>query len=331
MARTNETKRFPGWGFFEVFRSRIFRVYRWITIKNAQQAVTREASNAGRIAWSHEVLDDPSLENILTPAGFLHAVHQTMRLAPIANSVLAPVCKSWTRINMFSSGRTKWNPSGNLDRPRVVNANLMASRVAVLLWIQSSCGVLSILENPVNSMLEKYFRIDEWIRKFDVVRLYIDLWDFGQDHHKKLWLYCKYKWIKDIKLFKMSRVGTKQNKMEISKNWDLPDGRHRFQGGKDLEATQAYPAGFGRAVQKLFEMHRPDLQAEIARLNDEAAKVDMSSAPLFGAATDKWEDAKLDEVFRILMWHAYLTSMCSPVSEWRKRKPAHELIFSSHP
>ena len=152
----------------------------------ARQAVTLSAAAAGRIAWSHEMLDDPIAEDILTATGFLHAVHATMRLARISNSVLAPVCKSWTRINMFSSGRRKNNPSGNLQSARVVTANLMISRVCVLLWIQSSRGCFTLLENPVGSLLEKYYRVDEWIGKFGIHRFMVDLWDFGNSHSKKL-------------------------------------------------------------------------------------------------------------------------------------------------
>ena len=39
------------------------------------------------------------------------------------------------------------------------------------------------------------------------------------------------------------------------RTWTAADGSTKVEGGKDLKASQAYPAGFGRAVAKLLKQN----------------------------------------------------------------------------
>ena len=185
-----------------------------------------------------------------------------------------------------------------------MTANLMISRVCVLLWIQSSRGCFTLLENPVGSLLEKYYRVDEWIVKFGIHRFMVDLWDFGNSHSKKLWLYSPYEWAKDILKFKKHRRKDKKEsskEYQLSHNYVNKNGKNTWKGGKDLETSQAYPKGFGHAIQETFKLHRADIDRHVANLEKTAEELDMSSMPQFAPVEDHWEDAKLSEVLELLM------------------------------
>jgi hypothetical protein len=80
----------------------------------------REVTKAGwrynRRAFAIEKKDDAMLSNILTTPGFIHTTHLTMGMKKISNSVLAPVCSSWGKINMATSCRRKSNPEGDVSK-----------------------------------------------------------------------------------------------------------------------------------------------------------------------------------------------------------------------
>ena len=67
--------------------------------------------------------------------------------------------------------------------------NTMASRLCIILWIQLAKGVLWIVENPVGSLIEKYFRFQQIIRAVDIYKETVWQSDFGASTRKPTWLW----------------------------------------------------------------------------------------------------------------------------------------------
>lgn len=101
--------------------------------------------------------------------------------------------------------------------------------------------------------------------------------------------------------------GRVQHDLDVVKRSVRADGSVSISGGRDLKSTQAYPPAFGRAVEALQASHRSEWERHALSLRgrgvaDKAAKAHISCllaasrAPL----ADAWEDAGLEEVFRLL-------------------------------
>ncbi len=105
------------------------------------KAVTLAARAAGRLAVSYERDDDPVLQDILTPAGFIFAVGLALKTEYGGIHVSAPVCSSWVFVNAATSGRSIAHPLGRAHLPYVAKANCMVARVCLLLYICLSRGV----------------------------------------------------------------------------------------------------------------------------------------------------------------------------------------------
>ena len=76
--------------------------------------------------------------------------------------MLAPVCSSYVWINRGTSRRCISRPLGNTRKTYIKVANVMVSRVALMLLLMFVQGILVILEQPKGSMLELHPRI-QWL------------------------------------------------------------------------------------------------------------------------------------------------------------------------
>ena len=70
-------------------------------------------------------------------------------------------------------------------------------------------------------------------------------------------------------------------------------GRVRVTGGKHLKQSQAYPAGFGKAVTQLYIDNAADIKARFNLLKKHVANMDQKALPKQLAT---WKDAKVEEV-----------------------------------
>jgi hypothetical protein len=264
--------------------------------------VTKAAWRHKRTAWAFEKNDDEITSNMMTTNGFIHAAHMTMRMKDIANGVLAPVCSSWTKLNKGTSCRSKDSPNGNTRLAYVREANCMVSRTMILVWMQSACKNFVVVEQPITSYMQYYGRFKEWMDAFDVTRAYVNLEWFGAPHDKKIYLYSPYKWITEIVDFTTHDPGWSKKlktQHEVSHNTVDKRGKKSYHGGKDLKQTQAYPRGFGEAIQKLFERHRPEVEAAVRKAEQALGSLDMSNV-IFKKVKDKWTDAELGSVWKEL-------------------------------
>ena len=97
-------------------------------------AVTKAFRSAGFRSYGYEIQDHIDDQcNWLSSVGFVHALCCAMQLEHCAFAMNAPVCSRWGWINRGTSGRTVCNPAGNAAAPSVANANVMVSRMVLML------------------------------------------------------------------------------------------------------------------------------------------------------------------------------------------------------
>ena len=135
-------------------------------------------------------------------------------------------------------------------------------------------------------------------------RTFIKMEDFGGESPKGTWLYSQFSWTSELTEFATGKkTQPRVQKKPVSLNWFNKQGKRKWCGGAGLKNSQAYPPGFGKAVQKTFQKHRADLEAHVADLEDRAFKAGHANAkvPVFERCTDQWSDAQLKPVFKLFM------------------------------
>ena len=132
------------------------------------------------MAAAYDIERDPKTMAILSPVGFVNAVHLATKIKhPLAMPLLAPEWSSWAPINMGASGRPTLNPLGNRKFKYVRSANIMVSRVVLLLWLFVALGVFAAVEQPVNSLMQRRPRMKHCIISNKIYRVRIHMGDFG--------------------------------------------------------------------------------------------------------------------------------------------------------
>lgn len=141
--------------------------------------VTKAFLKAGLAAVSYEIKDDPVMQDYCSNIGWLHALHLGLKTKRGACSLSAPVCSSWVKINVGTSGRSKTRPLGNAQYPSVATANRMMSRVVLLCCIFDALGIWWLVEQPMGSLMQWHPRW-QWLMSVRAVyRLSFRMRTFG--------------------------------------------------------------------------------------------------------------------------------------------------------
>ncbi len=83
--------------------------------------------------------------------GFVMAVALVLSVRVRGLIWFAPVCSSWGFINRSASMRSPLSIMGDTTLPHVRLGNLMASRVALLIWLARARGCTWVVEQPMSS------------------------------------------------------------------------------------------------------------------------------------------------------------------------------------
>ena len=270
------------------------------------KSVTRAFCRANLRALSYEKLDNPMLD-MTSATGFLAAVTLVLRLKFGAAALAAPVCSSWVWMSRGTTRRQWYAPMGDVLRSSSVReGNLMVSRLVVLIYIMSAMGVIWLVEQPANSLLQWHPRWQELLASIDVWRHHLFMGDFGGESAKPTWIYAPVPWVTDLERYRTKHTcGKVENNLQVTKVSTRADGSTAVAGGKDLKGTQAYPEAFGRAVCNLMSDHRAEREAVAVALRDNSF-ANKSAAQhvrslLAGAhqLRDPWVDASLGEVMAL--------------------------------
>lgn len=277
----------------------------WTEYFAGKKAVSRAMLMSGLVTLSFEKNDNNLTQDIMGVVGYIYAVHMALRVRPGGGTNTAPVCSTWTWVNRYTSKRSDWRPLGCKNVPSVVEANIMVSRQILLLWIYTARKIYWVLEQPLNSLMEKHPRFLELASRICITRTSINMGDFGATSKKPSWIYSSHPFITELKEY-AGTYGRKRPQTQIVKRYTDKNGKKCVQGGAALKASQHYPEGFGMAMRDVFLKHRKELEAaaEAHAASVEHIKVvekDMFVEGLRGK--DRWSDANLSKVFGHLQRH----------------------------
>ncbi|CAL1153433.1 unnamed protein product [Cladocopium goreaui] len=241
--------------------------------------------------------------DITTTEGFLRSIQLVLQVKEGGLITAGPPCGSFIFLNMFTSGRTKWSPLGN-KRGYVVEANVITTRLCLLLLLAFVRLVLIAVEQPLSTLMQE-FPYFKWLA--GIVKHFIpwlstsfSMAIFGHANMKPTvvfgdcpWSYRLYK-----KVTPAIRKRVKKSKKTVRKY--SKNGRTRVSGiASVLRKSQVYPIGFGRAVRDhhMKWMKSPGSVETIRRAlyrPEGGLNIDPSWKPM--KAPYRWRHARLSEL-----------------------------------
>lgn len=124
-------------------------------------AYTKAHQERGRAAAAYEIKYGGDAMDMNSATGYALAVALMTSVRPGGAALFAPVCSSWVFMNRGTSMRTFAAPLGAPGSAGVQEANLMVSRVVLLLAIAWVKGLFVIWEQPQNSLMEQHPRMQD--------------------------------------------------------------------------------------------------------------------------------------------------------------------------
>ena len=203
-------------------------------------------------------------------------------------------------INMATSGRTAARPLGYEDNERVAAANRMVSRVCLLALLAAAKGMLWLIEQPRGSMMQSHPRMQMLLRVGRVYRAHVCMRAFGASSQKPTWIYGNRDFIGELNHYTLPESRRSTRTVQMTRSWVDKDGKNCWEGGKDLKASQAYPAAFGKAVRAVWSSRRKMLQKEAEEMKKSAAVAGIEEA-MKKCIHDSWADADLQSVINYLL------------------------------
>ena len=97
--------------------------------------------------------DTSPLQDLATDNGFLDATRLVLGLKHKGLLWCGTPCSSWVFLSRGSTGRSRERPLGEEERECVRVANLLVSRVAILIYLAVSRGAVWVLEQPASSIM----------------------------------------------------------------------------------------------------------------------------------------------------------------------------------
>lgn len=248
------------------------------------QAVTRAWSRCGYKSCPYEILLDKSTMDILSPTGFCIALTMALRLKRNAFVLLATVCSTWVFLSRSSTGRSIWRPLGNGSKT-VEAANVMVSRMTLVLWLLQAKSIVWLYEQPTSSILWFHPRMTEFIRRQCAFRTHTYMGSFGAASPKGTVLWG-------------SRPETKflSRNLPTDREWSTDitkKSESGVSGGPGLKKSQAYTPEFGLATVEMWRQCCPCSSWDLTK--------DMiPDMWAHQSKKERWEDAKLTEVMQYL-------------------------------
>ncbi|CAK9095839.1 unnamed protein product [Durusdinium trenchii] len=204
-------------------------------------SITRAEWEARRAAVPMDVVLS-SDHDILSDVGYANMLHQVLRLRPGSGKFTAPVCSTWVFMSRGSTGRSSQRPLGKQEYKSVQDANIMVARVVILLLLCEARKIWWMLEQPVNSLLERHPLFEAFLRlpSVHVRRLTTAMCWFGGRTRKPTWVYSSHPEVSEINNYADHSL-IPENTAEMVVHYVDSSGKQRIKGGGDLKASQAYP------------------------------------------------------------------------------------------
>ncbi len=219
------------------------------------KSLTMSFVQMGHRFTTFEKEDSSITENIMDVNGFLWALNVVRCIRPGGVQHWAPPCSSWVWVNRSTSTRSKENPLGECPRGYVLEANVFVDRMVLLLLVGLALNIHFIVEQPASSLLWlhpawKHMQELEKLGWIPCHRQPIWMGMFGGPSPKATTLQSSCAWI-NCMATKLDRSRFQQPSKNVKSYVDA-QGKKRITGEKELKQSQAYPAGYGRVICKLW-------------------------------------------------------------------------------
>ncbi len=252
-------------------------------------------SSSDQLSSRYEVKKDGLLMDFMTDEGIFHAIALARRLKPVTGlQTFATVCSTWVWISRSSTRRSRQNVLGNQWIDNVAKANAMVSRMCLLICFLSARFISWILEQPASSLMVHHPRMRQ-IKEFSKVESGAGLSEFhevktsmgafGAATRKPSKLYSSEKWI--AKLERSIPAGFRPDPQLQTSTVDAFGG---VTGGRDLQATQAYPDRYGQELLRVWRRHK--------RTKPSHWPADDESEDSDEFEEDAWHDTNMDALVR---------------------------------
>ena len=251
-------------------------------------SIVRGVRQRGYRAVGYDVEFDNVGQDINSDKGYMTAVQWMRRLrGGLGGAHFATVCSTWVWISRASTRRSLSEPLGAHPRTcKVEQANVMVSRVALLLlWLQAQ-GNLWFLEQPASSLMCHHPRMAQVKNVCQSSWRHVHTWmgAFGARTPKSTRI-----WSASDAVYGLHRTLSAEQKFD-STGVATVSSSGAVSGGPDLKGTQEYPEGYGQAVAQAWAQarkHKLQLQGDADPESDDETAADPE---------DLWEDAKLDSL-----------------------------------
>ena len=185
--------------------------------------------------------------------GFCLAVKNILETKKRGFNWFGIVCSSWIWMNRGTSKRTALSPLGGTSKLYICQANLMTSRVILLIWLALSCHQCCVIEQPSSSLLSHHPRLQDLFMDYVIYEIRISLGHFGAPTKKPVVLWCTHEWLDKLKL--KGKVKCSEAYLPTVISYVDKKGEKKCCGGPGLKGTQTYPYAFGDSIAQLYKRH----------------------------------------------------------------------------
>ena len=228
-----------------------------------------------------DLINEPYLQNLMTPEGLLSAISLIMRLlTALGFNHSGTVCSSWVcRVGKSQTGLSKDTPLGWREQPCVEHANVMVARASLLQLLCVAKLVTLLVEQPSSSIMDHHPRFRQVTRLARWKEVRFSMLSYGAATLKPSKCWGTGPWLPQL--------------AELGRTWVPPEDRKALAtsnangsitGNKDLKDSQTYPRAFGQSIGLCYSHWRRAPNHVIQELATDEQPMDM------------WEDAELESL-----------------------------------
>ena len=285
----------PGWLFGLIFVLRRVPDYdtseclEGIEFYSGRRTIQRAFTRLGYgFARAFDKDYDPQSQDFTDCLGFVNALVLCLKLKAMGLSFWETVCSTWVFMSRASTHRTELRPMGEKKFKCVADANVMVSRMCLLIRLLAAKWCCFGLEQPSTSCMEATPRMKSLanlspeLQNGQFTRIQTYMGAFGKPCPKSTLIYGNSPWVLPLsKALPPDFVKT----VNMADTSFKADGTKQVTGrAKELKESQGYTDAFGTAVYDAYRKGRPAMN-------------DFQWSPPDGKLTsDKWADANPDSI-----------------------------------
>ena len=233
-------------------QSHIHEEFDFIELFCGEANLSKGLLDNGWVGLSLDVKKDPVMQNLMNPSGFLALIVWFFKLKTgRALEFYGTVCSTWIFMSRVSTKRSATMPLGDLSSATVVYANVMVSRVSLLMLLGWCKLCDQMQEQPMTSLIAAHPRQKQVasVLHWDCVVMAMGAYGAPTEKPTKLWITCT--WLNSLKKKYIPEPGKTAPKLVTR---DGSGGVTGIRGA--LKESQTYPVGFGVEVGRLYTQWR---------------------------------------------------------------------------